>query len=276
MRLGYTLRASANMMTHPLSGVERVRGRLDRHKDRRELAAVGAPQSEFYGVVADWQERLHRVLDVPWPCDAADSFAGIWKAIVADMTDAGLRMGISSYGGWNDGDQAYGEALWCIVAHMRPAMVVETGVAHGVTSRIILEGLERHGEGQLWSVDLPAVDPALHSQIAVAVPEDLRSRWTYVPGTSRDRLPGVVSHVGPLDLFVHDSLHTKRNLCFELGTAWPALRPGGLAVVDDIDHNVGFREFADQATPAASIAVRHVTGNGLWGMAAKRQPGSGH
>jgi predicted O-methyltransferase YrrM len=276
MRLGTTLRASATMVTHPLVGIERVRGRQDRKQDRRELAALGVPRSEFYGVVDDWQERLHRALGVSWPCAEAASFDEIWNAIVTDMTEAGLRLGLASYASWNDGDRAYGQALWCTVAHMRPAKVVETGVAHGVTTRIILEGLERNGTGQLWSIDLPATDTALHSEIAVAVPQDLRSGWTYVPGTSRDRLPGLVSQVGQLDLFVHDSLHTKRNLCFELDTAWPALRPGGLAVVDDIDHNTGFPEFTDRVGPAESIAVRHVTGNGLWGIAVKGGAGSGH
>jgi hypothetical protein len=269
MRLGETLRVSASMATHPLVGIERVRGRRDRKQDRRELAAMGAPQSEFYGVVDDWQERLHRALGVSWPCPEAKSFDGIWDAIVTDMTAAGLRLGLESYASWHDGDRAYGEALWCAVAHMRPAKVVETGVAHGVTTRIILEGLERNGTGQLCSVDLPATDTALHAEIAVAVPQDLRSRWTYVPGTSRDRLPGLVSQAGQVDLFVHDSLHTKRNLCFELSTVWPALRTGGLAVADDIDHSLGFREFTDQVGPAESIAVRHVTGNGLWGIAVK-------
>jgi hypothetical protein len=33
--------------------------------------------------------------------------------------------------------------------------VVETGVAHGVTSRFILEALSRNGDSHLWSIDLP-------------------------------------------------------------------------------------------------------------------------
>ena len=59
--------------------------------------------------------------------------------------------------GGDDGDRAQAEAIWCLVAHLRPATVVETGVAHGLTSRVILEGLHRNGNGHLWSVDLPAV-----------------------------------------------------------------------------------------------------------------------
>jgi len=275
MRLGYTVRASGNMLRHPLRGIERIRGRLDRHRDWRELAEAGIPPSEVYRIADDWQPLLHAAVNAPWPCEASDSFSAVWDATISGLTAAGLRVGIASYGGWNDGDRAQAEALWCLIAHIRPQKVVETGVAHGLTSRIILDGLQRLGTGHLWSVDLPAVDPALHPEIGRAVPQDLRSRWTYVPGTSRERLPQVVRTVGQFDLFVHDSLHTARNLCFELDTAWPMIRPGGAAVVDDIDHSLGFRTFVDRAGPGASITARHVTGEGLWGIAVKAPAPSG-
>ena len=272
MRLGYTLRASQAIVSHPRSGIERIRGRIDRHQDHRELARAGFPQKDVYDVTADWRPLLHRAIDAPWPCPETESFDKLWDATIADLRAAGLRVGIASYGGWNDGDRAQAEALWCLIAHMRPDTVAETGVARGLTTRVILEGLARNENGRLSSVDLPAVDSALHSEIAVAVPQARRSRWTYVPGTSRARLGPVVADLGELDIFVHDSLHTRRNLRFELGTAWPALRAGGVAVVDDIDHSLGFRAFVDHTSPSAWLAVRHATGNGLWGMAVKAPP----
>jgi len=279
MRAGYAVRASAVMMRHPKQGVERVRGRLDRHEDRRALAATGLPASVLYGVSEDWAERLHAALEAPWPCPAVESFGPVWDRIVAGLTEAGARVGVASYGGWNDGDRAFGEAIWCLTAHLRPRTVVETGVAHGLTSRVILEGLNRNGNGQLWSVDLPAVDSALHPEIGMAVPEGLRSPWTYVQGTARERLPGLLRELGRIDMFIHDSLHTGRNQQFELEAAWAALRPGGAAVVDDIDHSLAFRTFVDtfdeEARPRAWLAARHVTGSGLagpdglWGLALK-------
>jgi hypothetical protein len=105
-----------------------------------------------------------------------------------------VPVGQASYGGWSDCDIAQAEAVWCVVAHLRPgSCVVETGVAHGVTTRVILEGLDRMGRGHLWSIGLPAVDPALHWQIGGAVRPELRSRWTYIEGTSRERLARAVT-----------------------------------------------------------------------------------
>lgn len=269
MRLRFAVRVSGTMLRHPVEGAERVRGRIDAHRDRRELMGPGRPQREHYVVVEDWAPILHMAIGAPWPCREPEQFAAIWDATVSGLAAAGLRVGLASYRGWNDGDRAQAEAIWCLVAHLRPATVVETGVAHGLTSRVILEGLHRNRSGQLWSIDLPAVDPALHHEIGIAVPADLRSRWTYVAGTSRRRLPELVRKLQRVDLFVHDSLHTARNVCFELGTVWPALPSGGVAVVDDIHRSLGFSRFIDRAAPGAWVAARHVAGDGLWGIAVK-------
>ena len=182
MGLGYTVRASRSMVVHPLQGLERVRGRMDRRRDKRQLEALRVPSSDLYGTVTDWAARLHAALELPWPCQAATSFDQVWDSIIADLTDAGVRVGMFSYGGWNDSDRAFAEAIWCIVAHVRPASVVETGVAHGLTSRVILEGLDRYGSGHLWSIDLPAVDSALHPEIGMAVPEGLAIPLDVRPG----------------------------------------------------------------------------------------------
>jgi Methyltransferase domain len=272
MRLGYLVRASHTMLRHPGQGIERIRRPMDRRRDDREWRALGIPASAAYEVVADWESRLHAALGLAWPCQATGSFGQTWDRLIVELTATGARIGLASYGGWNDGDRAFAEAIWCIVAHVRPTAIVETGVAHGVTSRVMLEGLERNEHGQLWSVDLPVADSALHPEIGMAVPAELRSRWTYVQGTSRERMPPLLDELGGIDLFVHDSLHTGRNTRFELESAWAVLRPGGVVVVDDINQSLGFRTFVDEARPGAWLAARHVTGPGLWGVAVKAAP----
>jgi SAM-dependent methyltransferase len=275
MEFGFAARASYTALRHPRESIERARARIDRQSDLRELRALKRPQSEHYAVVKDWAPVLHKAIDVPWPCQESEKFGKVWDATVSGLAAAGLRVGLATYRGWNDGDRAQAMAIWCLVAHVRPEIVVETGVAHGLISRVILEGLHRNGNGHLWSVDLPAVDPALHHEIGIAVPQDLRSRWTYVEGTSRRRLPELIHRLQRVDLFIHDSLHTGRNTYFELETVWPALSPGGVALVDDIDRSLGFSHFTEREAPAAWVAARHVIGSGLWGIAIKGRPRPG-
>jgi hypothetical protein len=122
--------------------------------------------------------------------------------------------------------------------------VVETGVARGITTRFILEALEASGEGHLWSIDRPPPGrPEVLARVGSAVPGDLRSRWSYVRGSSRRRLPALLATVGRIDLFIHDSRHTERNLLFELERARPAVREGGFLAVDDADLNCGLHRY---------------------------------
>jgi Methyltransferase domain len=274
MQLGFKVRASRTALRHPRESIERARGRIDTRRDKRELTALRGKQDDRYAITEDWESVLHEAIGAPWPCQEPERFGEIWDATVSGLTARGLRVGLASYRGWNDGDPAQAKAIWCLIAHLRPAAVVETGVAHGLTSRVILQGLDRNETGHLWSVDLPAVDPALHHEIGMAVPENLRARWTYIKGTSRRRLPELARELRQVDLFVHDSLHTARNTGFELDTVWPALPAGGVAVVDDIDRSLGFSRFTERVAPEAQVIARHVTGSGLWGTAVKGRPRS--
>jgi hypothetical protein len=211
----------------------------DRHVQRRE----GHTPPDLYEAEDGWEHRLHDLLGVPWPCDAAKEFRALWPVVIAEMQAKGIRVGPESFQSWNDGDAGLVRAIWCLTRHLRPSNVVETGVAHGVTSRFILEALERNGVGHLWSIDRPPLEQALHKQIGIAVGDRFPRRWSNIKGTSRRRLPGLLSQLGHIDLFIHDSLHSEQNVRFELDRAWAALRSGGAIVVDDIDVNRGFRSF---------------------------------
>src|SRR5262249_22700277 len=129
MQLGFTVRASYRMLHHPLEAIERVRGRIDTRTDRRELTALGHPLSEHDAVVEDWAPVLHQAIGARWPCQESEPFGKVWDATVSGLAAAGLRVGLATYRGWNDGDRSPAEAIWCLIAHLRPAAVVETGVA---------------------------------------------------------------------------------------------------------------------------------------------------
>jgi hypothetical protein len=192
----------------------------------------------------DWERRLHAMLGVPTPCTATSEQQLLWPDLLSSLTRRGITPGPLSFASWNDGDPAFVRAIWCLTRHLRATRVVETGVAHGVTSRFILEALRHNGDGRLWSIDLPAqLRPDLREQIGICVGTDFADRWSYIRGSSRRRLPALLRRIAPIDLFIHDSRHSEYNVLFELREAWQALRPGGALVVDDIDVNWGFHIF---------------------------------
>lgn len=211
----------------------------ERYADRRQRHR---PPYQYQSD-SDWEHRLHSHLGVKWPCQYTSEFQCLWPEVMRELEAKGIQAGPASFKAWNDGDAGLVRAIWCLIRHLRPNHVVETGVAHGVTSRFILEALERSGGGHLWSIDLPPLERVWQKQVGIAIGDRYMQRWSYIKGSSRRRLPELLSQLGQIDLFIHDSLHSERNVRFELEKAWAVVKPGGALVVDDVDVNWGFQSF---------------------------------
>jgi predicted O-methyltransferase YrrM len=144
---------------------------------------------------------------------------------------------------------------YAAVRAFQPQVVVETGVANGVSSAYILLALQTNGEGTLYSIGLddPAYLPA-GKPLGWVVPQELRSKWKLLVGDSRAILPRLLDDLGCTDVFIHDSLHTYEHMFWEFRQAYPHLRSGGLLVSDDARWNLAFPEFAREvAAPRAKI-----------------------
>lgn len=166
------------------------------------------------------------------------------RATVAAMPHTPREAEAGAIPAWNDSTAELAAVLYALVRLRRPRSVVETGVARGVSSAAILQALEDNGEGRLWSLDLPGLGAGYREQVGHVVPERLRARWTLALGPSAVRLPRLLGEAAPVDLFVHDSAHTYRNMRFEFGQAARRLAPGGLLVSDDVC-NDSLLEFAE-------------------------------
>jgi hypothetical protein len=75
--------------------------------------------------------------------------------------------------------------------------------------------------------------------------------------------------VGQVDLFIHDSLHTVGNMRFELETAWPRIREGGVVFVDDADCNDAFADFASSVGGPARLCSQGDR-DGAFGLICRR------
>jgi len=167
---------------------------------------------------------------------------------------------------YNTGRLGYEEGvrLYALVRKLRPRVAVETGVCNGFSTAFLLLGLERNGEGELHSIDLPEVVGADYElgtfwegkQGAAIppgkdpgwmIPERLRDRWHLTVGRSQEELPPLLARLGELDLFVHDSEHSYECMDFEFRAVWPVLRAGGALVADDWNWNEAFEELARDA-----------------------------
>ena len=267
-----TPRIAAYVSSQPAEALLRIVAKCAEFREKR-----GSPF--HYPVDYDWEARLHEILRVPWPCTATAEFWALWPRTIETLAAKRLKVGVGAFGGFSDGEPEIVRAIYCLVRHLQPLNVIETGVARGISSRFILEALNRNGVGHLWSIDLPPpLDPELNAEVGLAVDGECRRRWSYIRGSSRRHLARLLSSLGEIDLFVHDSLHTEYNTRFELDAAWSALRAGGAVVVDDIDLNAAFQKFAGRtyhpsltclANPL-QVAPSRFADKGLFGLVVKR------
>ena len=145
------------------------------------------------------------------------------------------------YSSWDFGiGKSLSVVLYAICRRQRPDIVVETGVASGVSSSYILCALNQNNRGQLYSIDLPRWQ---ENESGWMIPNYLRRRWQLILGRSSEELAPLLQKVAKIDIFLHDSDHSYQNMLWEFRTAWTFLKAGGLLLSHNIDYNDAFSDF---------------------------------
>jgi hypothetical protein len=148
---------------------------------------------------------------------------------------------------------------YAAIRAITPNLVVETGIANGVSSAYLLLALQKNGRGQLHSIGLsdPAFVPA-GREPGWLVPSWLRGRWQIHFGDATEILPGLLPQLGMIDAFIHDSRHTYEHMLWEFETAYPFLGPGKLLLADDATWNSAFLDFARKVSASDARILRGV------------------
>jgi predicted O-methyltransferase YrrM len=211
----------------------RARMTAERHRARL-IQATPYVRAPLAGLAA--------VLGVP-PATVTEALAGEGFHAILRELDAyvipsqGRRMG----------GPAFLEACYAITRLLRPEIVLETGVAHGYSSAVILQALHENGRGRLYSVDLPRFRPGIAPYTGRAVPDRLRAgRWDLRLGADRQVLPGLLQEIGAVDFLFYDSDTSYAGMRHTWELVWPFLRPGGVMASNVVHANDAFLEFAQR------------------------------
>jgi len=163
-------------------------------------------------------------------------------------------------------DIALARLIYIVCRLMKPNIVLETGVAYGVTSAFILKALETNGMGFLHSVEIFPLRLGASSYVGHFIPDRLKRRWQLHWGASRRVLPRLLPRIGRVDLLLIDSLHTYRNMRRELRTAAPFLGRPATVVSDDIHGNSAFSEFVELSKPQLCMTGKQDHKPGVYGI----------
>jgi Methyltransferase domain len=218
----------------------------------RTLAHSGVAQTVFHlGRFADWLGG-----------DGEDALVVLNELLTDDVMVPVMEATVATMPSWETKRfssifqmRLFRMLLFSAIRLTRPALTIETGVLHGMTSLFLLRALELNGFGRLISIDLPSYPesgPAnrdgYHSvlppgqQSGWLVPRARYPQWDLQIGSTRDRLP-LLNGIEGLGMFLHDSEHTTETMTFELEWAWPRLTSGGLLLCDNIEANTAFQDF---------------------------------
>jgi predicted O-methyltransferase YrrM len=131
--------------------------------------------------------------------------------------------------------------LYVLTRHYRPSVILETGVANGESTFLLLAALRANGSGRLHSVDVS-------DEVGCLLAEEEKEAWTlHVIDGSKAAFRRVLREVAPVDLFIHDSDHGYWWQLFELQNALKHMSTTGIIASDDCDKSYAFVDFSKDA-----------------------------
>ena len=179
--------------------------------------------------------QLWRLTDVEL-AQTEGEFANVWLTVEQRLKEGGGR-----YPAVFRADRTVAFLVYVACRRERPTVVLETGVADGITSLTILTALEANGRGTLHSIDV-------RGDVGQLLSVRERSRWTLhvLQGDRRGALRRALSRVPRGQLFFHDSNHSYHWQMSELKAASAWLLPGGLVLADDVDASRAYGDWCHE------------------------------
>ena len=137
-------------------------------------------------------------------------------------------------------------ALYFLTRALRPANVLETGVARGWSSAAILAGLFQNEHGYLMSSDRPPGSVNSEDDVGCVVPERFYSRWQLCKKDDASCLPELLENLESIDMFHYDSDKSYAGREYAINMVWPYMSPGSVIVMDDVKDNAFFKDWVTQ------------------------------
>lgn len=128
--------------------------------------------------------------------------------------------------------------LYAYVLAKRPKVVVETGIANGFSTRILMKALEQTG-GTLHSFDTKSECKKVYQG---------KGNWKFhlVPSKNQVQYFKSTTHDWEVDLWFHDGNHSYMWQRFEYELAFSRLAIDGTIISDDVDASEAWVEFCER------------------------------
>lgn len=114
----------------------------------------------------------------------------------------------------------YSLPLYVVTRMIKPNNIIETGTQNGGSAQTMLYALYKNNKGILHSIDSGNMSTdnthiITNGQPGEKITSFLKKRWNLHLGYSYDKLTPLLNDIGIVDLFFHDSDHSKKCIEFE-------------------------------------------------------------
>jgi predicted O-methyltransferase YrrM len=151
-----------------------------------------------------------------------------------------IKISDSDFGG--PGDL---KLLYKICESIGATSVLETGVAYGWSAAAILESIAQR-QGVLVSIDMPMPKQKNYDLIGVAVKKEHKQFWQLIEKPDKyGLLDGLKKLNGELDICHYDSDKSYYGRKWAYPKIYNALNTGGFLISDDVEDNLGFKDFVE-------------------------------
>jgi predicted O-methyltransferase YrrM len=180
-----------------------------------------------------------------WIAEAAED--ADLRAHVRETTRSATRRGLA------DTEVRYGRRLgwYALVRALRPARVIETGTDKGLGSVVIAAALLRNGTGRLSTLDVNPESGYL-----------ITGRYAdVVDRVIGDSVETLAAGTDPVDIFLHDSLHTFEYETAEFAAVAPRLTERAVVLSDNAHESDALASWAEQTGRRFSFFAEQPAGH---------------
>jgi len=226
----------------PAFAIRATRARLRKHLQNREQECRNRP--DYLAHLFD--TPVQKIREYEDDLQDATEFKTEFEERKQELIDADAITGTTSYEDC--------ETMYLVCRILEPTTVVETGVLYGAFDAHILLALEHNSHGGLYSLDLPE-GPKSDYEYGYLIPDAYRDRWNLKLGNAQEVLNEWAAELAPIDLFLHDSLHTVNHMKYEYETVYPHVREGGVIATHDVLLSNVFERFTSKYEMAQESIV---------------------
>ncbi len=138
------------------------------------------------------------------------------------------------------------ELIYNICNHIKPKLIVETGVAFGWSSSVFLNYIYNQSiDTKLFSFDMPYLLSKNDNYIGRVVCKKFKKKWRLIKGIDYLSIKQNLHLMRNIDLFHYDSDKSYEGMIKIFNIIYPLVKENGYMIVDDINDNLAFHKFCN-------------------------------